>query len=106
MNILFLSEQFPPHGEGLNSLPTCMLGLSEADFHVVVVTNSYAEKSGVSKSRNWVVYRLPLFNGSSTVKYSILWRFDMLFSDFMRKVMRWADLVYVPRFWYSAIPLA
>lgn len=102
-----MSEQFPPYGGGAE-VATYLYAkrLSEADFRVVVVTSSYADKPEVSKSRNLVIYRLPLFKGSSTIKYSILWRFDVLFSDFMRKVMRWADVVYVPRFWFSAIPLA
>jgi len=30
----------------------------------------------------------------------------VLFSSFLREVIRWADLAYVPRFWYSAIPFA
>jgi glycosyltransferase involved in cell wall biosynthesis len=55
---------------------------------------------------NLDVYRLPLFKKSENVKYSVLERIDVLFSNFFRKMLKWADVVYVPRFWFSAIPLA
>jgi len=107
MNVLFLSELFHPHGSGAE-LATYIYAklLSEADFNVVVVTNRFAGESEFSKSGNLMVYRLPLFKKSESVKYSILRRFDILLSGFMKKLMKWADAVYIPRFWYSAIPLA
>ena len=107
MKVLFLSELFYPHGGGAE-LATYLYAklLSETGLNVVVVTNRFAGESEVSKSKNLTVYRLPLFKGSRSVKYSILRRFDALFSSFLKKLMKWADVVYVPRFWYSAIPLA
>jgi len=107
MNILFLSELFYPHGSG-GELATYLYAklLSKADFNVIVVTNRFAGEKEVSKEGNLIVYRLPLLKGSESVKYEILKRFNVLFSSFMKKIMRWADVVYIPRFWYSAIPLA
>ena len=53
-----------------------------------------------------VVYRLPLFKGSSGNKYSVMSRLNVQFSSFMRKQLKWASVVYVPRLWYSMIPVA
>lgn len=107
MNVLFLSELFYPYGSG-GELATGLYAtlLSGAGFNVVVVTNSPTEGVKSSRKRNLTVYRLPLFKGSGSNKYAIMERVDVLLSGFMRKLMKWADLVYVPRFWYSAIPLA
>lgn len=107
MNVLFLSELFYPHGSG-GELATYLYAklLSEAKINVVVVTNRFSGESDVLKSDNLTIYRLPLFGESEYFKWLILRKFDVLFSSFMRKLVRWADVVYIPRFWYSAIPLA
>ena len=80
MNILFLSELFYPHGGGAE-LATYLYAklLTEAGFNVVVVTNRFTGELEVSKSKNLIVYRLPLFDGTESVKYSILRRVDVLF---------------------------
>jgi len=102
-----LSELFYPHGGGAE-LSTRLYAdlLSKANFNVVVLTNRFSGEPEVSKKGNLTIYRLPLFRRNGSVKYSILKRFDVLFSSFVKKMMKWADWVYVPRFWYSAIPLA
>lgn len=107
MKILFLSELFYPHGGGAE-LATYLYAnlLSVAGFNVVVVTNRFASESPFSKNGNLMIYRLPLFKEDRNTKYSILKRFDVLFSSFMRKIMKWADAIYIARFWYSAMPLA
>ncbi len=107
MNILFLSELFYPHGGGAE-LATYLYArlLSEEGFHVVVLTNRFGEEPEISKERRLTVYRLPLFSGTESVKYSILTRIDVLLSGSMKKLIKWADVVYVPRFWFSAIPFA
>lgn len=107
MNILFLSELFYPHGGGAE-LATYLYAklLSSAGFNVVVVTNRFSGEPEFSNSGGFAVYRLPLFEKAANVKYSILKRVDVLLSVFMRKLLKWADVVYVPRFWFSAIPLA
>ena len=107
MNILFLSELFYPHGGGAE-LATHLYAklLSEAGFNVIVVTNKFNGEPDISRSRNMVVYRLPLFKEVGNVKYSILRRGDVLLSSFMRKMMKWTNVVYVPRFWFSSILLA
>jgi glycosyltransferase involved in cell wall biosynthesis len=107
MNILFFSELFYPHGGGAE-LATYLYAklLSEAGFPIIVVTNRFNGEFEVSKSKNLVIYRLPLFEGTKSVKYSVLRRIDVLSSCFIRKLMKWSDVVYVPRFWYSVILLA
>jgi len=105
--ILFLSELFYPHGSG-GELATFLYAklLSKAGFNVVVVTNRFVSESQISKDENLIVYRLPLFEESKGNKYLMLQRFDILVSGFMKKLIKWADLVYIPRYWYSVIPLA
>jgi len=107
MNILFMSELFHPHGGGAE-LATYLYAklLSEAGFNIKVITNKFVADSEISKNQNWSIHRLNLFRATRSLKYSTLQRVDVLLSSFMRKTMRWADLVYIPRFWFSAIPLA
>jgi len=107
LNILFLSELFYPHGGGAE-LATYLYAklLAEAKTDVVVITNRFVGEPEFSFNEGFKVYRLPLFDRTENVKYSILKRVDVLFSSFMRKWIKWADVVYVPRFWFSAIPLA
>lgn len=107
MNILFLSELFYPHGGGAEYATFLYAKLlTQAGFNVTVVTNKFDGEPEVSRHGKLTIYRLPLLGKSGSVKYAILKRFDVLFSGFVRKMMKWADVVYVPRFWFSAIPLA
>jgi len=107
LNVLFLSELFYPHGGGAE-LATYLYAklLSEAGVNVVVVTNRFAGELETFKRKNLLIYRVPLFKRVGNTKYSILKKLDVLFSCFAKKLIRGADVVYVPRFWYSAIPLA
>jgi glycosyltransferase involved in cell wall biosynthesis len=107
LNILFLSETLYPDGSGAE-LATYLYAklLTEMGVNVVVITNSYSEHSSISRNEGFYVYRLPLSRRNRTIKYSVLARIDILLSGFMKKWMNWADIVYVPRFWYSAIPFA
>jgi glycosyltransferase involved in cell wall biosynthesis len=107
MNVLFLSEQIYPHGSGAE-LATYLYAdlLSKSDFNVRVVTNKFAGEPAFSREGHLEVFRLPLFKNGESVKYSMSERIDVLFSSFLRKMLKWADVVYVPRFWFSAIPLA
>jgi glycosyltransferase involved in cell wall biosynthesis len=107
MNILFLSELFYPHGGGAEYATFLYAELlSQAGFNITVVTNKFNEESEVLRHGKLTIYRLPLLGKSGSVKYAILKRFDVLFSGFMRKMMKWADVIYIPRYWFSAIPLA
>jgi len=107
MNVLFLSELFHPHGGGAEYATFLYAELlSQAGFNITVVTNRFSGEPEVSRHRKMTVYRLPLLGKGGSVKYAILKRFDVLFSSSMRKMMKWADVVYIPRFWFSAIPLA
>lgn len=107
MNVLFLSELYHPYGGGAE-LATYLYAklLDEAGLKVRVVTSRFSADPTISKRGNSAIYRLNLSLGNKSSKYSILPRFDILFSSFMRKMIKWADLVYVPRLWYSAIPWA
>ena len=107
MNVLFLSELFYPYGGGAEYATFLYAELlSQASFNITVVTNKFDGEPEVSRHGKLTIYRLPLLGKSGSVKYAILKRFDVLFSSFMRKMMKWADVIYIPRFWYSAIPLA
>jgi glycosyltransferase involved in cell wall biosynthesis len=107
MNVLFLSELFYPHGGGAEYATFLYAKLlSQAGFDISVVTNKFSGESEVSKEGKLTVYRLPLLGEKGSGKYAILKQFDVLFSSFMRKMIKWADVVYVPRFWFSVIPLA
>ena len=107
MNILCLSELYYPHGGGAE-LATFLHTqlLSQAGFKIAVVTNKFAGEPAISKHPNMTVYRFPLFKGTSNVKFSVFSRFDFLLSSFLRKMTKWADLVYVPRYWFSGILVA
>ena len=107
MNILFLSEVFYPHGGGAE-LATYRYAklLSENGLNVKVITNKYPSESRLSKDGKLTIYRLPLFHGSSIIKYKILFNMGVPFSNFFKKLITWADIVYIPRYWFSAIPIA
>lgn len=107
MNVLFLSELFYPHGSGAE-LATYLYAdlLSKSDFNIRVVTNKFVGEEAFSKTGHLEIYRLPMFKNSEGLKYSILGKIDVLLSTFLRKMVKWADVVYISRFWFSAIPLA
>jgi len=107
VNVLFLSELFYPHGGGAE-LATYLYAklLGERSFNVVVITNKFEGESDTAKNSNFTTIRLPLFKSKENVKYSVLRRLDVLFSRFFQKFIKWADVIYIPRFWYFAIPLA
>lgn len=104
MKILVLSELLYPHGGGAE-LATHLYtkSLSEDDFKITVVTHRFEREPEYSKVENLVIYRLPLLKSESQSKYSVLSRVDILLSSFMNKLIHSADMVYVPRFWYSGI---
>jgi len=107
MNVLFLSELFYPQGGGAEWATYLYANmLSKSGFTVAVITNRTAGEPETSKDGDITIYRLSLFEKRANVKYSILRRFDVLLSSFLRKMIRWADVVYVPRYWYSAIPVS
>jgi glycosyltransferase involved in cell wall biosynthesis len=107
MNVLFLSELFYPQGSG-GELATYLWSklLAEAGHNVNVVTNQSVAEPEESESSSLKIFRLPILKSDTRSKFSILIRFDVLLSNIIRKLLVWADVVYIPRFWYSAIPLA
>ena len=107
MNILFLTELLYPHGSG-GELATYLWAqlLAESGRKVRVVTSSFPSEPERSERGNLEIFRLPTLGASASVKYCLLGRFDVLLSNFFRKLLAWADVVCIPRFWYSAIPVA
>jgi hypothetical protein len=102
-----LSELFYPHGGGAE-LATYMyakLLSKRPGIRVTVVTNQFPGEAYFSKNEGFSIYRLPLLKNES-MKYSILQRFDVLLSSVVRKLCKQSDIVYIPRYWISAIPLA
>jgi len=107
LNILFLSETLYPHGGGAELATYLYANLvSRAGHDVLVITNRFAGESETYQNSNLRLYRLPLFDGSGIDKYSILRRVDLLLSSRIKAILKWADVIYVPRFWFSAIPIA
>lgn len=104
MNILVLSELIHPHGSGAE-LATYLYAdmLSKIGCHVAVVTNQFVGEPNSSKIGSLEIYRVPLLGEAIDTKYSILKRSDVLLTGFMRRMILWSDIVYVPRFWFSAI---
>jgi len=106
LRILTLSELLYPHGSGAELATSLWIKfLAQSGFEVRVITSIFPGEPQKSTSGRLEIFRLPLV-GSSSQKYRLLGRSHMLFSSFFRKSLEWADLVYVPRFWYSAIPIA
>ena len=107
MNALFLSELFYPHGGGAE-LATYLYAklLAESGVNVIVVTNKFAGEQKFSKVENVIVYRFPFFKSRLGVKHSTLRRLDVPISSFIKELMEWSNIVYVPRLWYSMIPVA
>jgi len=107
MKVLFLSELFYPHGGGAEYATYLYArSLRKAGFEIAVVTNRFEGESEFFVDDKLKVYRLRLFGKARLNKYLVLRRFDILFSIFIRGMIEWADVVYIPRFWYTAIPLA
>jgi glycosyltransferase involved in cell wall biosynthesis len=102
-----MSELFYPHGSGAE-LATYLYAklLDEAGIRVAVITNRFQGEQEVTKSRNLVIFRLPLGDKNGSAKYGVIKRSDVLLSSFVRKLIKWCDIVYVPRFWFTAILLA
>ena len=107
MNILFLSELFYPHGGGAE-LATYLYAdlLSRKGVNIVVFTNRFPGEPATSRNGRLRIYRLDILGGNRNSKYSITQAVVTLFSGLIKRYLLWADIVYIPRFWFSAIPLA
>lgn len=107
MKILVLSESFYPHGSG-GELATFLYSnlLTGAGHNLVVITHKFPGEPEYSRNGGLQIYRVPIFGSSGENKYSTLRRFDILLTHYFKKFIEWADVVYIPKFWYSAILLA
>jgi glycosyltransferase involved in cell wall biosynthesis len=107
MNVLFLSELLFPHGGGAEFATYLWAKLLAASgFRVRVITNRFRSEPERSEELNLEIIRLPIFQDLTGTKYSVLARADLLLSSLVNRLLTWADVVYVPRFWFSAIPVA
>ncbi|MGB9614604.1 MAG: glycosyltransferase family 4 protein [Fervidobacterium sp.] len=107
MNVLFLSEQIYPHGSGAE-LATYLYArlLSENGINVKVITNLFPGEKEITRIGRMEILRLNLFDRPSALKYSMSSKLPILLSSFIRKLIEWSDVVYIPLYWYSAIPIA
>jgi glycosyltransferase involved in cell wall biosynthesis len=107
MNILIMSEIFYPHGSGAE-LATYLYAekLAKTGCDIVVITNRVGKEPQFSISGSIKTYRLPLIGNASDTKYAILKRLDLMFSGFVGRMVKWSDVVYIPRFWFSVVPMA
>lgn len=106
LRVLVLSELLYPHGSGAELATSLWIKLlAKSGFTVKVITNRFEGESKRSQSANVEIERLPLLDGKS-MKYSLMTRVGTLLSSHVRNAIAWADVVYVPRFWYTAIVLA
>lgn len=107
MNVLFLSESIYPHGSGAELAAYLYAELlSKSGLNVVVLTNKFDGESDYFERGTLKIYRLKMFKDEGSLKYSTLERIDILFSSVFRKMLEWADVVYISHFWFSAIPMA
>jgi glycosyltransferase involved in cell wall biosynthesis len=106
MKILFLSELFYPHGGGAE-FATYLIAkeLAMAGHQVQVIANEFEGEPERSVMDGFTVIRKPLLSNPSSVKYSMLLQGGSFSSRWLVKLVEWSDIVYVPRYWYSSIPL-
>lgn len=107
MKILILSELFYPHGSG-GELATFLHSnlLNKAGHDLTIITHRFPGEPDFSCHGKIQIYRIPLFGSNREDKYSTLKRLDLLLTSFFKKFIQLADVVYIPKFWYSAILLA
>jgi glycosyltransferase involved in cell wall biosynthesis len=107
LNILVLSEVFYPYGGG-GELATFLYSklLSAAGNNLIVLTNKFPDDLEYSENGGMRIYRIPIFGAAGDSKYSTLIRLDILLTGYLKKFIKWADIVYIPKFWYSAILIA
>jgi glycosyltransferase involved in cell wall biosynthesis len=107
VRIFFASESFYPHGSGAE-VATYLYGrlLSKENIKVKVLTNRFPGDPSYSEEGSLQIYRLPMFENLGSMKYSALKRLDVIASSLFNKLLGWADIVYVPRYWFTAIALA
>ncbi len=107
MNVLFFSELLYPHGGGAELATHLWARLAaESGIDVKVITNRFPCEPERTKQPGLEIFRLPILGTEGSMKYSVLRRVDILITGLVRRLLSWADVVYVPRFWYSAIPIA
>ena len=104
LNLLFLSEVYYPHLGGAE-LATHLYAkrLSERGHKVLVMTHRFTGEASVTREGNLTIRRLRLID-ERTPKFSISVRLDFLRSIAFRKAVEWSDVVYIPRYWFVAIP--
>lgn len=107
LKILVFSELYYPHGSG-GELATYLYTnlLSKAGHDLIVVTQRFHAEPVLSRSGRITIYRLPIFGPSGENKYSTLRRLDLILTNSFKTLVKWSDVVYLPKYWYSIILLA
>ncbi|MEM3610244.1 MAG: glycosyltransferase family 4 protein [Candidatus Anstonellales archaeon] len=107
MRILIFSELLYPHGGGAE-LATWLYAkmLAEKGFELSIITSKFPnEQSFETIGERIKIYRFPIRALSGT-RYYTLANIGILTSNFVTKLIKWSDIVYIPGVWYSAIPFA
>jgi glycosyltransferase involved in cell wall biosynthesis len=104
LNLLFLSEVYYPHLGGAE-LATNLYAkrLTERGHKVLVLTHWFKNEAPVTRERNLTIIRMRLIDERSP-KFSVSLKLDILKSSMFRKAVEWSDIVYIPRYWFVAIP--
>jgi glycosyltransferase involved in cell wall biosynthesis len=106
LKILFLCELFYPKGGGAEFASYLIAKeLANAGHQVKVVTNLFVGESVTSILDGILVIRRPLLSNPSSVKFSMLLQGGSVRGKWLTDLINWSDIVYMPRYWYSAIPL-
>jgi glycosyltransferase involved in cell wall biosynthesis len=79
--------------------------LLQNGFNVKIVTNRYPGEPAKEQNGALTIYRLPVFSRETSLKYLTVENPGFLFSNFLANLIKWADIVYIPRCWYLAIPI-
>ncbi|MEM2742064.1 MAG: glycosyltransferase, partial [Nitrososphaeria archaeon] len=107
MRILIFSELFYPHGGGAEKATWLYSQLlAKEGFSVTIVTNKFPNELNHEVINDRVeVFRVPMKAMFGT-RYCTLVNIGILTSNFVIKLIKRSDVIYIPGGWYSALPIA
>jgi len=107
MRILIFSELFYPHGGGAE-LATWLYSklLAKEGFKITVVTSKFPNEPTHELLNGGVeIFRVPMKMMFGTRYYTLV-NAGVLLGNFVNKLIKQSDIIYVPCGWYSVIPIA
>jgi glycosyltransferase involved in cell wall biosynthesis len=107
MRILIFSELFYPHGGGAE-LATWLYSklLAKEGFKITVVTTRFPSDPQYELLVDGVeIFRVPMKMMFGT-RYYTLANTSVLLGNFVNKLIKQSDIIYIPCGWYSVIPIA